>query len=74
MKGSWSGLDTRLQRAVEAPARRLVEAVYGENGETVARRLLWTRATAYLAQSDGLEVIGEELTLVMISLSYFWIM
>ena len=57
--------DTRLQRAMEETSWEAeFEAVYGENGETqFARRLLLDTAQAtgrILAQSDGLEIIGEE--------------
>lgn len=57
--------DTRLQRAMEETSWEAeFEAVYGENGETqFARRLLLDTARAtgrILAQSDGLEIIGEE--------------
>lgn len=57
--------DTRLQRAMEETSWEAeFETVYGENGETqFARRLLLDTARAtgrILAQSDGLEVIGEE--------------
>lgn len=57
--------DTRLQRVMEETSWEAeFEAVYGENGETqFARRLLLDTAQAtgrILAQSDGLEVIGEE--------------
>ena len=55
--------DTRLQRAMEETSWEF-ESIYGENGETqFARRLLLDTAQAtgrILAQSDGLEVIGEE--------------
>jgi ATP-dependent nuclease subunit B len=57
--------DTRLQRAMEETSwEDEFESIYGENGETqFARRLLLDTARAtgrILAQSDGLEVIGEE--------------
>ena len=57
--------DTRLQRAIEETSwEDEFESIYGENGETqFARRLLLDTARAtgrILAQSDGLEVIGEE--------------
>ena len=57
--------DTRLQRAMEETSWEAeFEAVYGENGETqFARRLLLDAAQAtgrILAQSEGLEIIGEE--------------
>ena len=57
--------DTRLQRAMEETSwEDEFESIYGENGETqFARRLLLDTAQAtgrILAQSDGLEVIGEE--------------
>ena len=57
--------DTRLQRAMEETSWEVeFETVYGENGETqFARRLLLDTARAtgrILAQSDGLEIIGEE--------------
>ena len=56
---------TRLQRAMEETSwEDEFESIYGENGETqFARRLLLDTAQAtgrILAQSDGLEVIGEE--------------
>lgn len=57
--------DTRLQRAMEETSWEAeFETVYGENGETqFARRLLLDTARAtgrILAQSEGLETIGEE--------------
>ena len=57
--------DTRLQRAMEETSWEAeFETVYGENGETqFARRLLLDTAQAtgrILAQSEGLETIGEE--------------
>ena len=57
--------DTRLQRVMEETSWEAeFEAIYGENGETqFARRLLLDTARAtgrILAQSDGLEIIGEE--------------
>ena len=57
--------DTRLQRAIEETSwEDEFEPIYGENVETqFARRLLLDMAQAtgrILAQSDGLEVIGEE--------------
>lgn len=57
--------DTRLQRSMEETSWEAeFESIYGENAETqFARRLLLDTARAtgrILAQSDGLEVIGEE--------------
>ena len=62
---SGQDFDSRLQRAMEETSREAeFETIYSENGETqFARRLLLDTAQAtgrVLAQSQGLETIGEE--------------